>query len=316
MLGGLSLAVVVVLGFSSSEFERTVFFKLNYSKPFFLTYFSCLLFSFYLSSFCIKKPTKEFTRLLVDSVQLGPVWFAANMCMSWSLALSIGGANTILGSLTGVVVLVMSIAFLKQSPDILKFVAAAASITGVLLIASEDNNFAQEVASTRDIVALAGVFFYACYSVLLKHKHYNEDIPHLFGLIGVVNSVLFLPVLLLLNSLGTEVFVMPYTLVFGYFLLAAITSSVILDILLAISISALSPVLCHLCLNLTVPLSLLYKSFSEDKQLLVVHLLGSLLVLAGFTLITLFENDRWAQKLTNASLWRALSCSSDTRALI
>mmetsp|Transcript_10692 Transcript_10692/g.20805 ORF Transcript_10692/g.20805 Transcript_10692/m.20805 type:complete len:329 (+) Transcript_10692:2759-3745(+) len=315
-VGSLCLGVVVVMWISSSVLQQKVFLGFHYSKPYFLTYFANLLFSFYLSSFCVKPPTKEFKQLCIDALQLGPVWFAANLFLSWSLVLTRVGSNTILGSLTGVFALILSIWILKQSADLLKFLAAITSIAGVLLIATEDDELPEKKAYTGDMLAISGAFFYACYSILLKKKNYSDDILHLFGLIGVFNSVIFLPGLLLLNYLGTEPFVFPYTGVFGYFLLAAMTSSVILDILLAISIRFLNPVLCQLSLTLTIPLSLMYEFFQEDKTFTGMYLLGSVLVLGGFTLMTLFENDKWANRLSNANLWRCLSKDTATKALI
>jgi solute carrier family 35 protein F5 len=301
---------------SSSVLQQKVFLTYHYPKPYFLSYFVNLLFSFYLSSFCVKLPSKEFSRILIDALQLGPVWFGANLFQAWSLVLTGVGSNTILSSLTGVFALVLSIGFLKQSADLLKFVAAITSIGGVMLIAAEDNDLPEANAYMGDMLALTGAFLYAVYSIMLKQKQYSEDILHLFGVIGVVNSVLFLPGLLLLNYIDVEPFAFPQTLVFGYFLLAAMTSSVILDVLLAISINFLSPVLCQLSLTLTIPLSLLYEFFLEDKRFSGVYILGSFLVLGGFTLMTLFENDKWAQKLSNRSVWRCLTNSADSKKLV
>lgn len=316
VLGAISLGVVVVLWVSSSVLQQKVFLGYNYSKPFFLTYFANMLFSFYLSSFCVKQPTKEFSSLFYDALLLGPIWFAANFFLAWSLVLTRMGSNTILGSLTGVFALILSICLLKQSADVLKFVAALTSIGGVVLIAYEDNGIPEAKAYKGDILALCGAFFYAVYSIILKQKRHSDDILHLFGLIGIINTVIFLPGLLLLNYSGIEPFVFPYTLVFGYFLLAAMTSSVILDVLLAISIRFLNPVLCQLSLTLTIPLSMFYEFFHDSKDFTAMYLLGTVLIFGGFTLMTLFENEKWAKRLSNASLWRCLTNGNDTVALI
>jgi solute carrier family 35 protein F5 len=301
-LGALCLAGVILLWVSSSVLQQQLFDSLHYTKPYLLTYFTCVLFTSYLTVFIVKDTTLPIKQLVNAAIQLGPLWFIANVCLSESLVLTSVASNTILSSLSGVFSLVMSVMFLRSSPDILKFVAAISAVIGVGLISMADGKEEGNATLLGDFLAFIGSIFYACYSVVLKSKKIETDFMCLFGLIGLVNSVLFLPGLVLLDQSELETLKVPTLEILHYFVLASLSCSVILDLLLAVSIKHLSPALCTMSLTLTIPLSFLVEAFYMEVTFTAVYLLGTLLVIIGFIIMAMFENDSIAKSISNASL--------------
>lgn len=301
-LGAVCLSAVIMLWVGSSVLQQQLFDSLNYTKPYFLTYFTCLLFLAYLPSIYARPPTLPLKSLVISALQLGPLWFLANVCLSESLVLTSVSSNTILSSLSGVFSLILSVLFLKNSPDVLKFIAAISAVTGVAMISLADGKEAGNSSMIGDLFALIGSIFYACYSVVLKSKQIESDILCLFGLIGLVNSVLFLPGLLVLHFLDVETLSVPSLEIFGYFVLAALSCSVILDLLLAVSIRHLSPALCTMSLTLTIPLSFAVEAFYMEMSFSAVYLLGTVFVVLGFCIMACFESDKISQNISNVGL--------------
>jgi solute carrier family 35 protein F5 len=301
-LGAVCLSVVILLWVSSSVLQQQVFDHLHYAKPFLFTYFTCLLFLTYLPTFFVKPPSLPIKQLFKTALQLGPLWFVANVCLSESLVLTSVSSNTVLSSLSGVFSLILSVLFLRNSPDLLKFVAAISAVAGVAMISLADEKESGDSTMFGDLLALVGSIFYACYSVLLKSKKIEADIMLLFGLIGLVNSLLFLPGLLLMDYTAIEPLTVPSLEVFSYFLLASLSCSVILDLLLAVSIRHLSPALCTLSLTLTIPLSFAVEAIYMDMSFSTVYLLGTLLVILGFCIMAVFESEKLSERVSNAGL--------------
>jgi solute carrier family 35 protein F5 len=98
-----------------------------------------------------------------------PLWFAANYFFNLSLGLTSVASNTILSTTSGIFTLVLSILILRESPEIMKFLAVILALGGVVCIALADENEGEE-GVLGDIFAIVGAVFYALYSVVLKWK--------------------------------------------------------------------------------------------------------------------------------------------------
>ena len=59
LTGVILLICVDLIWVASSEFTEYIFHDLNYSKPFFTTYFKTSLFAVYLAGFAFYKPWRE-----------------------------------------------------------------------------------------------------------------------------------------------------------------------------------------------------------------------------------------------------------------
>lgn len=305
-LGAVCLSGVILLWVTSSVLQQELFGKLHYTKPYLLTYFTCLLFTAYLAVSYVRNPVLPIRSLLNSAIQLGPLWFIANVCLSESLVLTSVASNTILSSLSGVFSLILSVMFLSSSPDVLKFVAAVSAVIGVGVISMSDGQQEGNATLLGDFLALIGSVFYACYSVVLKSMKIEGDFMCLFGLIGLVNTVLFFPGLLLLNQVELETLKVPTLHILNYFVMASLSCSVILDLLLAVSIKHLSPALCTMSLTLTIPLSFIVEAIYLEVYFTAEYLLGTFLVLCGFIIMAMFESERLAKAINNASLRKLL----------
>lgn len=172
ILGVLLLLAVVVIWVASSTAIQALFNSSNYFKPYFLTYFSTGMFTFYLAKLLIKREnysTEILKKTLKVSLQFCIFWFGANYFFNLSLGLTTVSSNTILSSTSGIITLILSVCILKESPDVLKFIAVLIAFSGVLLISISDEGDGEEGA-LGDIFAFVGAIFYGFYSVLLKKK--------------------------------------------------------------------------------------------------------------------------------------------------
>mmetsp|Transcript_27521 Transcript_27521/g.49594 ORF Transcript_27521/g.49594 Transcript_27521/m.49594 type:complete len:321 (-) Transcript_27521:2862-3824(-) len=303
-LGALCLTGVILLWVTSSVLQQELFGALHYTKPYLLTYFTCLLFTSYLAISYVRDLTLPLKSLFNSAIQLGPLWFIANVCLSESLVLTSVASNTILSSLSGVFSLILSVMFLRSSPDILKFVAAVSAVIGVFVISMSDGKEEGNATLLGDFLALIGSIFYACYSVVLKSRKIEGDFMCLFGLMGLVNSILFFPGLVLLNQAELETLTIPSLQVLNYFVMASLSCSVILDLLLAVSIKHLSPALCTMSLTLTIPLSFIVEAFYLEVYFTAVYMVGTVLVIFGFIIMAMFENEKLSRAISNTNLMR------------
>ena len=61
-----------------------------------------------------------------------PLWFGANYFFNLSLGLTSVASNTILSTTSCIFTLILSIIVLKESPELLKFVAVLVSFGGIV----------------------------------------------------------------------------------------------------------------------------------------------------------------------------------------
>ena len=239
-----------------------------------------------------------------------PFWFVANYLFNLSLGLTSVASNTILSTTSGLLTLILSIFLLKEAPDLVKFAAAALSLGGVACIALSDENSGEDTL-IGDFLALGGAAAYAIYSVLLKKLANDVDMVLFFGFVGVINIVMFLPGFLIVNYSGLEPFAWPDPLALLCLILNAFFGTFVSDMLWALSVKCLNPALCTVGLSLTIPLSLIVDAVLYGMTFAVGYLMGAMLVVAGFVVMSLFEKEEWALLLSNRSLKRKC-CGSKT----
>ena len=299
------LLCVVVLWVGSSTAIQAIFTEVGFDKPFFLTYFDTSMFSLYLISLTWKKVPEPRAPYLWSIAKVAavfsPFWFVANYLFNISLGLTSVASNTILSTTSGLLTLILSIFLLKESPDIVKFAAAALSLGGVACIALSDENSGEDTL-IGDILALGGAAAYAVYSVLLKKLANDVDMVLFFGFVGLINIVMFLPGFLIVNYSGLEPFEWPDPLALLCLILNAFFGTFVSDMLWALSVKCLNPALCTVGLSLTIPLSLVIDAVLYGMTFAVGYLMGALLVVAGFVVMSMFEKEEWAVILSNRNL--------------
>ena len=301
-LGFLLLLAVVILWVTSSTIIQLLFVEVEYFKPFFLTWFSTSMFSFYLLSLIwSKKELSEVKAIAKTAAPFCFFWFSANYLFNLSLGMTTISSNTILSSTSGVITLVLSVIFLKETPDLVKFFAALLAFGGVSCIALADQNAGNE-SLIGDLFAFCGAIVYGSYCVLLKKRADKVDMVLFFGCVGMLNAVIFSPLFLLLHFTGIETFELPNSVEIGVLIMNGLFGTVVSDLLWAWSVRYLNPALCTIGLSLTIPLSLAADNILHNKTFNGLYLGGGSLILLGFIIMSLFEHKTVSSKISNQGL--------------
>jgi solute carrier family 35 protein F5 len=224
-------------------------------------------------------------------------------------------SNTILSSTSGVITLVLSVIFLKETPDLLKFFAALCAFGGVSCIALADKDEGRE-SLIGDFLAFGGAIVYGCYCVLLKKRAEKVDMVMFFGCVGIMNAFVFSPFFLLLHFTGFETFELPNQLEMSVLILNGLFGTVISDLLWALSVRYLNPALCTIGLSLTIPLSLASDNIIYHKVFNGLYFGGGVLILAGFMIMSLFEHKTISAKISNKGLRKLCSEKEDDKELL
>ncbi|CAG9315870.1 unnamed protein product [Blepharisma stoltei] len=310
-LGFVLLLLVVVLWVGSSTLIQEILTNENFDKPFFLTYFSTSNFSLYLISLTWKHKTlklgtcPDLKSTAKIALHFCPLWFFANYFFNLSLSLTSVASNTILSSTSGMFTLLLSIFFLKESPEIIKFLAVITATGGVICIGLSDDEGGSDNA-WGDLFALFGAIVYATYSVFIKAKASNVDMVIFFGCVGAINVFLLFPGFIILNFSGIEPFEFPSATTLGLLFLNALFGTVLSDMLWALSVRLLNPALCTVGLSLTIPLSMVVDTMLHQFTYSAVYILGALLIVLGFVLLSIYENPKLRAKISNESIFKIL----------
>lgn len=301
-LGFLLLTVVVILWIASSTAIQLLFVEVHYFKPFFLTWFSTSMFSFYFLSLLWNKiELSEVKQIAKTAAPFCFFWFVANYLFNLSLGMTTISSNTILSSTSGVITLVLSVLFLQETPDLLKFFAALIAFVGVSCIALADQNEGRENV-IGDLLAFGGAIVYAGYCVLLKKRAEKVDMVMFFACVGILNAFIFSPFFLLLHFTEFETFELPNRIEITVLVLNGLLGTVVSDLLWALSVKYLNPTLCTIGLSLTIPLSLVTDNLLYDKMFNGLYFKGGFLILLGFIIMSLFEHKAISSKISNNGL--------------
>eukprot|EP00744_Colponema_vietnamica_P012593 GILI01017674.1.p1 GENE.GILI01017674.1~~GILI01017674.1.p1 ORF type:complete len:456 (+),score=99.75 GILI01017674.1:95-1369(+) len=296
-LGFLLLGIVVFLWVGSGVAVQAIFEKAEFKKPFFVTFFSTSLFSFYILPTLFRlltAPAQSWKlsshlpklQMLRTAALFCPLWFLCNYTYNASLALTTVSSNTILSTTCGLFTLVLSILFLREPPSFLKGFAVLCSFMGVVVIALNEPS-SGDGSLIGDMIALASAFFYAVYGVGIKVKLGDEstDMNLFFGLLGLVTICCLWPLFFILNALNAEVFEFPSSQTLLFLAANGVFGTVISNFLWAHAVLLLSPLVGTLGLSLSIPIALVTDSFLNGTHFPLLYLLGSGMVLTGFVVV-------------------------------
>ncbi|KAI9278681.1 hypothetical protein BDA99DRAFT_492858 [Phascolomyces articulosus] len=248
------------------------------------------------------------------------LWFCANYTTNASLAYTSVGSSTILSSTSGLFTLAIGALFRVEKLTLIRVAAVAVSFGGVVLVSYSDQESATkeppkeptaEIAEASapligDFLALAGAFFYGCYTTLLKRRIGDEsriNMPLFFGFVGAFNVLLLWPIFPILHWTGLETFEIPHGgILWATLLLNAFIGTFVSDYLWLLSMLMTSPLVVTLGISLTIPLALMgdviFKHIIPNLQ----YAAGAVLVLVGFfavnfaTLSEAENNDKYADR--------------------
>ena len=350
--GGLLVVVVATLYVGSGVVVQLLFDELKFEKPFFFSFTSVALCSTYLLLHCRQKcmmhelqqemhPIQQISitnrpMLLVrPALLLTPAYFGLNYTYFLSLDLTSVSETMILSSSTGVWALIFSCILLNEPMTRARVATVMVSLLGMCLItynpsevpppahrmtgAAVAQTNGVESALTGDLLAVMSAMVSGVYMVLLRAVVPDEEqvhMPSLFGMVGAISALCFLPLFPILHyagvevgaatpspqharfpvacgpssstfiwlcGLGTQTFELPPTSRATLSMLfSAATSTVLPDMLLAKAVVMTSPLIATLGLSLMIPLSVLTDVCRGVAHLTPGFIVGTVAVFVGF----------------------------------
>lgn len=298
------ILLVAAIWVGASEWIQWIFGELDYSKPYFMTFFNTTGFCFWNVGFALRswrripwKRSGEELSLADDNskyclselwrcaMMFCPLWFAANCLFNYSLAMTSVSSNTILSSTSSVWTLLLSRAILVHPITKAKLCAVGLVVGGSALVALADDSHGNN-SIAGDVVALLSAFFYASYTTVLKWclpDEHRYSMGMVFGFVGVINLLLMWPGLVVVHLLGYEQFELPEPSVFGALVVNALVGTNLSDVLWAKSVILTSPLVATLGLSLTTPLAMIADFCLKGSRFSATYVCGAVLVVLGFS---------------------------------
>jgi len=257
-------------------------------------------------------------QLVRPALLLSPAYFCLNYTYFLSLDLTSVSETMILSASTGVWTLLFSALLLRERMTKIRIATVMVSMLGMCLVSygpahSESATssaapasaathgapgvpspeVAASTAFTGDLLAVMSAAASGVYMVLLRVCVPNEEdvhMPSLFGMIGFVSAICFLPLFPILHFCGVETFrLVPSYSALGTLLFSAATSTVLPDMLLAKAVVMTSPLVATLGLSLMIPMSVLVDYVRGLAHLSPQFFLGSIAVFVGFQMEALAD---------------------------
>eukprot|EP00759_Apiculatamorpha_spiralis_P015215 PhF_6_TR2191/c0_g1_i3/m.3622/K15289/SLC35F5; solute carrier family 35, member F5 len=275
--------------------------------------------------------------LFVPVIVITPTWFLANALFNISLDLTTVASNTVLSNTSSLWTLLLGYRFLGTSLSTGNVLSVLFTVTGSVLVATGDShNWGVGPSSSTpsipttpsqsvfigDAVAVAAAFLYAVYTTMLKglvpapvqtkpqnpeeENDMEEPVVYdnemlLFGLIGVFGAIVLWPLLVIAHYQNIETFGVPNKHVFVWFAINLILGTVIPQLLWAKGMLLTSPLIATLGLSLTIPLSMAWDWFLHNAYFSSWYIFGSVLVLGGFVVSSLFPDHHHHHHHNNTS---------------
>ncbi|KAI9476805.1 hypothetical protein LPJ79_002422 [Coemansia sp. RSA 1821] len=233
-----------------------------------------------------KLTVRETVRL---GVAFSMLWFAANVTQNASLAYTSVASSSILCSTSGLFTLVIGYVAHVETFNAARLTAVLASILGVYCIikyGSQETNMVSPHSWIGDFLALLSAALYGCYTILLKRQIGDEsrlNTPLFFGVVGLANTLLLWPGIVILHVSGIETFQLPHSQsMWAMILVNAFIGTFLSDYLWLLAMLMTSPLVVTLGLSLTIPLSMAGDIVFKGLSVSFPYYVGALLVLGAF----------------------------------
>lgn len=143
-----------------------------------------------------------------------------------------------------------------------------------------------------DALALLSAFIYGVYTITLKRTTNAAaqngkalNMPLFFGLVGLINTFLLLPLFPVFSWTGFEKFELPPTQRIWNILLVNSFSSLLSDVCWAYAMVLTSPLVVTVGLSLTIPLSLVGELIVQGRSESFIYWVGALIVVGSFVFV-------------------------------
>lgn len=245
-------------------------------------------------------------------------WFLANYFALSCLQYTTVASTTILTSTSSVWTLLIGAITRTEKFTWRKLLGVVASLAGVFLISQVDISSSSSTSPNPtappnrqrdglgesfpdktpaelafgDAMAAFSALIYGVYTIILKRTTNSAakagkslNMPLFFGLVGLINAVLLLPLFPILSVLKVETFQLPPTRRVWTILLVNSASSLLSDICWAYAMVLTSPLVVTVGLSLTIPLSLVGELIVQGRSESFVYWIGALIVVGSFVFV-------------------------------
>ena len=211
------------------------------------------------------EPKWPIKKLACLSLEFCMLWVASNYFYNAGLASTSVSSSTVLSNSSSIFVYLLSLCLIAKTKfSGLRAVIVLLSFAGITIITMTDkaDPKAPNDSFKGNVFSLASAVCYGLYAVWLKRKVPKEDEEEFnfslfLGFVGLFNTILLLPVFLVLNYTGVETFEMPNGEALAYMSLNAVIGTLISDYCWARSVVILGPLLTTMGIGTTIPLSMI-----------------------------------------------------------
>jgi len=242
------------------------------------------------------------------------LWFLANYFALSCLQYTTVASTTILSSTSSVWTLLIGAITRTEKFTWRKLIGVVASLVGVFLISQVDMSTSSPEPDPNtkrdgglgesfpdkspaelafgDAMAAFSALVYGIYTITLKRatsaaaaEGKSLNMPLFFGLVGLINTVLLLPMFPILSVSNIEPFQLPPSRRVWTILLVNSVSSLLSDICWAYAMVLTSPLVVTVGLSLTIPLSLVGELIVQGRSESIIYWIGAIIVVCSFVFV-------------------------------
>ena len=313
----LCLCAVAVIWVGASVLVQQLFFDLKVRLPFFLTYicvseFIILLpfryakekwlrkgFSIGWFSLAPTEPT-DWKAAAKAAATVCPIWFAAQSTYNASLGGTTVSASTVLSTTSCVWTFTLSVLFLGERFDWRRLGGVVLTLCGAALVSYSNVAEPQSSGGSQpertwwgDALALTSALCYGLYTTAIRRLVPDGgpiSLSVFFGFLGLFNSVMLMPVVIGLALSGVEEVRKVTASFIGWVLLKGLLDNVISDLIWGHAIVISSATMATVGLALTIPFAMIAEVIFHSTLPSPSLAGGSVLVIAGFIITTVFSS--------------------------
>lgn len=220
-----------------------------------------------------------------------PIFFGSTTTYYIALSLTTYSSALILADISSVFVFIFGLIILNESFSLLKFIAVAGCVIGVVIISSsEEDNIEAPYPILGDIIGFLSSIWLGLYSTMISKWippaiEQFVSITNFLGYIGILNAITFWPLLILFHYTGLEPFELPNGREIGIIAINTFFGNFLYDYCWGKSVLLVGPLLPNTVLILIIPISMIIDSFFINSTFTVKYYIGTLLILGGFIMI-------------------------------
>eukprot|EP00939_MAST-03C_sp_MAST-3C-sp1_P004629 g4629.t1 len=233
--------------------------------------------------------SKEMNAICLKAALIvAPIWFCANGSYNLSLSATSPSSNTIISSLSGLFTYAISIIFMSEIFDGVRFLGVVLSIAGAIFVAIADNTQRRtDEKIWGDLVCLLSAFLYGTYTVAIRRYLPEEEsktpMMLFFGYLGAFNAFVFGVVGIFLWVFHVEDLSGLTWKTLGMVLAKAFFDNVLSDLLWAKAVLLTSPTIATIGLTMTVPCSIFIDTMTNGFDTSsFLHIFGGASIILGF----------------------------------